>query len=182
MNNILTLAEINCERGGGLYWSDKGTLHKYLPIYERLFAPLRDKELNIFEVGYQHGGSAKLWERYFSKAIIKSIDIDTCVPSPQSSRIILEIADVRKLTSEYFANFIPDIAIDDGSHILEEQMHFISIVYPVLKPGGLLIIEDIQNINSQVGVFVYSGYPFDIIDLRSEGGRYDDVLLIFKKP
>lgn len=182
MNKILTLAEINCEREGGLYLSDKGTLHSYLPVYGRLFAPIRDNELNIFEVGYQHGGSAKLWERYFPKAIIKSIDTDRCVPSPESDRIILEIMDAKALTAGYFEKFIPDIAIDDGSHLLEEQIRFVSVVYPIMKSGGLLIVEDIQNIDRQVEIFACTGFPFEVIDLRKNRGRYDDVLIIFQKP
>uniref|UniRef100_A0A6M3IMB8 Methyltransferase n=1 Tax=viral metagenome TaxID=1070528 RepID=A0A6M3IMB8_9ZZZZ len=177
----MTLVEINKEPGNGFYLTNKGTIHNYLPIYEALFSPLRDKELNIFEVGYYHGGSSKLWEKYFSKAIIKTIDIDNCVPFPESERIILELRDINDIRQEYFSDFFPDIAIDDGSHLLEDQIYFIKTVYPVLKEGGLLIVEDIQNIKNQKVVFESIGIPFDIIDLRKVKGRYDDVLILYHK-
>jgi hypothetical protein len=177
----MTLEELNKREVDGFFLSDKGWCHSYLPVYDNLFLPYKDADINIFEVGYFHGGSSKLWERYFSKARIKTIDVDHCVPFADSSRIILELRDMRKTTSEYFKNFIPDIAIDDGSHLLEDQVHFVNIVYPILREGGLLIIEDIQNIESQKIVFDSLGIPFDVIDLRYVKNRYDDVFLLYHK-
>ena len=176
-----TLTELNKREIDGFFLSDKGWTHSYLPCYEELFAPYRHREINIFEVGYQHGGSAILWEKYFSKALIKTIDIDMCVPFPPQGRIVLELRDMRETDAEYFADFIPDIAIDDGSHLLEDQLHFVKTVYPVLREGGLLIVEDIQNLEQQKVAFDYLGIPFEVIDLREPEGRYDDVLLLYRK-
>lgn len=178
----MTLVEINKEPGNGFYLTDKGTIHNYLPIYEALFSPLRDKELNIFEVGYHHGGSSKLWVKYFSKAMIKSIDIDNTCPPPSESRTTLEILDIGNMPSGYFSYFIPDIAIDDGSHHIVYQIHFFNVVYPVLKSGGLMIIEDVQDIDHTKMEFDKLGVPYELIDQRKERGIYDEVLLIFRKP
>ncbi|MCE5225525.1 MAG: class I SAM-dependent methyltransferase [Porphyromonadaceae bacterium] len=177
----LSLVELNKREIDGFFLSDKGWIHNYLPTYDKLFAPYRHKEINIFEVGYQHGGSAQLWNKYFSKAKIKIIDIDACVPLPFEERIIFELRDMRKTDAEYFSDFIPDIAIDDGSHLLEDQVHFVKTVYPVLREGGLLIVEDIQNLEQQKIVFDYLGIPFEVVDLRVPGGRYDDVFLLYRK-
>lgn len=177
----LALDEINKERGNGFFLSDKGFFHNYLSEYDKLFTSYRHQEINIFEVGYQHGGSATLWTKYFSKAIIKTIDIDHCVPDPSSSRIILEIQDIRMITSDYFNDFPPDIAIDDGSHLLDDQIYFIKTVYPVLRQNGLLIIEDIQYLENHRFVFESLGIPFEVFDFRKQTGRYDDVFLLYRK-
>ncbi len=161
--NDLTLIEFN--KKGELFLTDKGSIHNFLSIYEELFCSFRYKEINIFEVGYQNGASCKLWNDYFPKAKIKSIDICHWTPSvielvtrikfniinyyiPPGDRVSLELMDVKDITAEYFSDFPPDIAIDDGSHYIQEQIHFIKIIYPILKEGGLLIIEDIQDINN----------------------------------
>ena len=188
------LAELNFYTG--YFLTSKGTLHTYLPVYDKLFTPFRDKKINIFEVGYLFGGSAKLMELYFPKAIIKTIDVTTTFPYSwckeaeargettnieMGSRTSMELKDSLTLTPDYFTDFVPDIAIDDGGHSLESQLHFVKTVYPVLREGGLLIVEDIQDYDNQKEEFEKLGYKFYTIDKRNETGRYDDVLLIYKK-
>lgn len=166
----------------GLYDTDKGSDHNYLRDYDKLFYPYRDRKINVFEVGYYHGGSCKLWEDYFSKAKIKFVDYDTnCVLNSTSGRVTLDIVDSMTLTPEYFKDFLPDIAIDDSFHSLESQIHFIEVIYPILRPCGLLIIEDIVDLDSFKPVFDALNIPYEIIDRRKEQNRTDEVLLIFRK-
>jgi len=186
--------QLNTENGKFL--TDKGSIHSYLVDYENLFIPLKNEKINIFEVGYLYGGSCRLWEKYFPNAQIRSIDITTEFPPEWvasiqatnrvtsvtvSDRVKMEIKDIYELTQEYFKDFIPDIVIDDGSHNLEDQIFIINLIYPILKKGGLLIIEDVQDIDNQRHKFKKTGFEFYTIDKRKETGRYDEVLLIFKK-
>jgi len=192
-----SLSELN--KLDGLFLTDKGAIHDYLWVYDELFMPYRDKDINIFEVGYQNGGSCKLWTDYFYKAKIKFIDlcpwklsdgerqerkryklIDYYI-SPESSRATMEFMDAGKLTQKYFIDFPPDIAIDDGSHLISDQIHFIKTVYPILRYGGLLIVEDIQDIDNDKGLFDELNIPYEIIDDREIQDVYDEVLLIFRK-
>ena len=46
--------------------SDKWAV--YISEYDRLFCELRDRELNVLEIGVQNGGSLEIWARYFEKA------------------------------------------------------------------------------------------------------------------
>lgn len=177
----LSLLDLNTRGVAGLSFSDKGTLHSYLPYYDILFSPFRYRSINIFEVGYQHGGSCMLFSLYFSDAKILAIDTDGCVPLPESGRILVDVLDIAGITPTYFDNFIPDIAIDDGSHTIEDQIRFIRLVYPVLREGGMLIVEDIQNIDKQKEIFDLLNIPYTIYDLRHIKGRYDDVFLVFNK-
>ena len=45
----------------------------------------------------------------------------------------------------------------------------------------MVIVEDIQNIENDKKQFEELGFPFEVIDLRKIKGRYDDVILLFKK-
>jgi hypothetical protein len=108
------------------------------------------------------------------------IDINCCVPPP-AGRTILELQNIWDIDTDYFKDFPIDIAIDDGSHLLEDQVRFVKIVYPALRKGGIMVIEDIQNIATHKFVFDCLGIPFEVIDLRDRIGRYDDVLLIYRK-
>ena len=175
-----TLVELN-SRGNGLFLSDKGTIHNYLSINDELFLPYKNKEINIFEVGYQYGGSCELWAKYFPKAKIRSIDINNCVPEPFCDRIKFDVMNVEDLSLVYFNEFCVDIAIDDGSHLLSEQIHFIQTVHPVIREGGILIVEDIKDIDNQYNDFKNIGFPFKVVDRRSEQNRFDEVLLLFTK-
>lgn len=177
-----SLIELNQKRQNGFYLTDKGTIHDYLPIYEFLFHHIRNSELNIFEVGYQHGGSSYLWSLYFPKATIRSIDIDNTCPPPRWPRARLDIIDIANLPIDYFSDFIPDIAIDDGSHHVVYQLHFLRKVYPVLSAKGILIIEDVSDFEANKYLFDEFGYPYDVIDNRTSMRRFDELMLIFQKP
>jgi len=176
----------------GYILSDKGRWHTYLRVYDILFYPLKDKEINILEVGYYGGGSCLLWEKYFQNAQIRCIDInEECAEHYRRARgmfngmwltrTTLDIMDANALTPEYFEDFKPDIAIDDGSHKLYDQVNFIKTVYPILREGGMLFVEDIQDIDKDKPEFDKIGIPYEIADNRRSSGMSDDVLLIFKK-
>jgi hypothetical protein len=180
----MTLVELYEKGGYKKYPTDKGSDHSYLPEYDKLFKPFQHKKINIFEIGYYKGGSTKLWEDYFTKAKIKVIDIN-----PQDfeesnvvlgNRVIFEQKDVRSLNVEYFKDFIPDIVIDDGSHLLTTQARIIRLMYPIINKGGMIIIEDF-NCEKNRRKFYALEIPWKLIDLRSVKGRYDDAFILVKK-
>jgi hypothetical protein len=175
--------------GVTIYPTDKEYAHRYLDTYDKLFAPFQNKKINIFECGYGDGGSIKLWEDYFPKANIRSIDIEKRdyvwsnggVDFPEhSDRVRLDIINLYDLPLTYFDNFKVDIAIDDSSHLVPDQIAFIKTIWPVLNKGGLLIIEDTHDIESNKIYFDELGIPYEIIDLR-DIGVYCSTLLIFRK-
>jgi len=194
----MTLKELYNIYGAERYGQDKFGQH-YAELYDIIFAPFQDEDINVFEVGYRDGGSARLWLDYFTKAKIWSIDIDPNTYQRHldytnnvdliqsnfkidSSRINLTIIDSKDLTTDYFKGLEPTIAIDDGSHKLADQINFVKTVYPVLKSGGLLIIEDVQDIDRDKPVFEGLGIPFYVADLRPKGGpNCDSVLVIYQK-
>ncbi len=185
----LSLVELDYRNG--MYLTDKQRDHKYLEVYDTLFSPLRYGKVNIFEIGYWYGGSCELWHRYFPSATIKAIDIAiprhrkksnllTNFIAPQG-RVSLDLIPVQKLTAQYFRRFVPDIIIDDGSHMLEDQLYAVTLLYPILRQGGMLIVEDIQDIDVQKIDFAALNIPYKIVDNRESTGVSDSVFLLFKK-
>jgi hypothetical protein len=189
----MNLVELNiCD---GLFLTDKGSIHDYLRYYDEMFKNIRDKEINIFECGYQYGGSCELWRLYFLYARIRAIDIKRWEPTwdrdnyklynkfiEPSGRVQLDFININDLTDEYFEYFKPDIAIDDGSHSLQDQITFVRKVYPHLKESGYLIVEDIQNWEADVHEFNKLGLKYHVVDRRKETGVYDDIFIYFTKP
>jgi SAM-dependent methyltransferase len=173
-----------------IYPTDKEFNHHYLDFYDRLFLPYNDKLVNIFEVGYAEGGSCKLWEDYFLSGQIRSIDINdrhlpegaTELISFNSDRVRFNIININDLfVTSYFDDFPVDIAIDDGSHNIPDQIAFLKQMYPIVRAGGLLIIEDVADITGLCAEIDKTGYPYEIIDFRPEFNRWDNVIILFRK-
>ncbi|HTZ69708.1 MAG TPA: CmcI family methyltransferase, partial [Acetobacteraceae bacterium] len=117
-------------------------------------ARLRDSAINILEVGIggyadplSGGGSLRMWHDYFPKARIfgldlhaKSFHIADRVRLYQGSQT--DAALLRKIDRDA-GGF--DIIIDDGSHINEHVIATFNIMFPLLKMGGLYVVEDMQT-------------------------------------
>jgi len=126
---------------GIIKWSNYG------PIYDKHFAPFREHNINILEIGVLKGGSMRMWEKYFPKANIFGIDINEECLQYQSDRTKIFIGDQSDVS--FLRNIkakIPriDILIDDGSHRAKDQkITFEEMYYHVRKPG-VYLIEDIE--------------------------------------
>lgn len=163
--------------------SDKGSVHSYISdYYEEALKPYRHTAKSVLEIGVLNGDSTRLWKKYFTKAEIVGIDITQQKPEDGITYIHADAynADTLSLFSEEF-----DVIIDDGPHTLESQFYFISHWYNKLKPGGLLIIEDVQSPDDAIRLFSLAqdrGQQAKLIDLRHVKGRYDDLLIEIRKP
>ena len=133
--------------------TDKNTVHSYLQLYELL---LKNKKLsckNVIEIGVQWGGSIKLWHDYFPNAIIHGCDIyDESIMWDQiKNNDRIKLFNSTNAYDPEFVNKIKDVqfdfAIDDGPHTLDSMKQFINLYLPLMKHDGILIIEDVQNIN-----------------------------------
>ena len=54
--------------------SDK-YLHEYHIIYNKFFSKIKNKKLNILEIGVADGSSLKAWSEYFKNSKIIGVDI-----------------------------------------------------------------------------------------------------------
>ena len=137
------------------YETDKrASDHNYTEYYEQYFEAIRDKELNVVEIGIlrhparpYEGASLLLWRDYFENSIIHGIDINDH-RSMEQQRIKIHIADQGDRTQlDNVFNGIgnSDIIIDDGSHINGHVIKSFEFLFPRLKTGGIYIIEDTQT-------------------------------------
>lgn len=130
--------------------SDKGI--RYLREYDRLFAPFRNKPVNILEIGVQNGGSLEVMAQYFTH---KETHITGCDIHPKCAdlkfsdpRIKVFVADATQAkTQEKISRHTPhlDIVIDDGSHMQKDVIRAFALYWPMLKDGGLYIVEDMHT-------------------------------------
>lgn len=177
----MNLQELWRSKGHHYYPTDKGQEHSYLEVYSELFLPFKDEKINFIEIGFAWGGSLRLFEDWFTQANIIGYDITKqylTFPFKRAQTIIKNCMD---FTLDEFKDFPPKIIIDDGSHEIEHQLKMVEICLPQLQPGGMLIIEDIQDIQNNKQKFDNLNIPYTLMDLRLQKQRVDDILLIFKK-
>jgi len=177
---MIGLQELWGSKGFHYYPTDKGKEHSYLDIYTELFEPFKDEKINIVEIGIYMGGSIRLLEDWFPNANVVGYDVTfdyICVPF--KSKKILKGS--TEFTSDEFKDFPPHIIIDDADHIIEHQLRTVEICYPQLQEGGMLIIEDIQDIMHNKARFDALGIPYKLYDLRLNKNRNDDILIVYTK-
>ena len=174
--------------------TDKATDHSYDLYYSEIFEEYYDKEITLLEIGIQYGGSAVLWNDLFPKSNLVLIDnVNIVHPliwdylDKDRYQFLVEdafnVSTIEKLQTTYPSGF--DIIVEDGPHTLESQIFAIKHYSKLLKENGILIIEDIQNyeycdiIMNQIDKDLYSSV--EVIDLRNNKNRYDDILIVIKK-
>lgn len=128
------------------YGTDKALDHKFTDIYNNIFTPLRNNELNILEIGIWDGASMKMLKEYFINSNICGIDIDDKTKFIEE-RINIEICNQAESEhlNKIFNGIEFDIIIDDGSHIISHQQISLKTLYPRLKQGGIYIVEDLHT-------------------------------------
>lgn len=141
------------------YETDKrASDHNYTEYYEQYFEAIRDKELNVVEIGIlrhparpYEGASLLLWRDYFENSIIHGIDINDH-KSMEQKRIKIHIADQgnrEQLTDVFNSIGNPDVIIEDGSHYMHHQQISLAHLFKTLKSGGIYVVEDLHTSHPQ---------------------------------
>lgn len=176
--------------------ADKCRKHSYHYVYGNLFPHLKTKDINLLEIGIWRGHSLLLWENYFPNAKIWGTDIgrtvqqNPCSQQPdfgndcdsEHERITMIFGDSTdsKFVNDFFDNndFF-DIIVDDGSHLIVDQVNTLKNFWSKLKVGGYYIIEDIESVDYKDRFKTFENSLF--VDLRSVRGRWDDVVAVIQK-
>jgi beta-1,4-mannosyl-glycoprotein beta-1,4-N-acetylglucosaminyltransferase len=175
-----TLREIYEQRTTPDGYGDKGTAHSYIEVYEKMLEPMRTTARHVLEIGVgPQAMSLRMWKEYFPNATVDGVDPDPVTEVlPDNTRVLQANAyDAR--TARALGDYAYDLIIDDGSHTLEHQLIAVSLYRPMLRPGGLLIIEDVAALDQVESAFRATG-ECEIFDRRAVKGRYDDVLVVYK--
>lgn len=127
-------------------------LHKwqhYFDIYHRHLAAFRGQPVTVLEFGVFHGGSLHMWREYFGPAArIVGVDIDPrCagLSDEQAEVVIGDQAD-RAFLAGLARDLGPlDVVIDDGGHTMEQQLATFDVLWPAVRTGGVLLVEDLHT-------------------------------------
>ncbi len=166
-----TLGEI-----GDRWFTDKGTDHSYLPVYESLFEPMRNEPIHLLEIGA--GGSTGMWLEYFPNGWIYAIDRKLPTGMKHERLWAFEMDQCDEPELNRFQGLRFDVIIDDGSHESWHQLLTCHALWRCLKPGGRYFIEDVpasDRIHYWAMMPGFEAYPF------LKGGREDDILIMLRK-
>lgn len=138
---------------------DKFLLGKHRTMVEDMVA-MRDNEniKRIVDIGIFKGGSMALYALLFTPTKLVGIE-HTVKPEEPLERFIRQRglqdnvrsyygtsqADsdrVKKIVSAEFGDEALDLVVDDASHQYNETRASFEILFPMLRPGGLYIVED----------------------------------------
>lgn len=175
--------------------TDKNTAHTYIDLYDTLFTPIRANASNILEVGIYHGGSIQLWCDFFPRAHIYGVDICNLDFIKKESIKTDHNITLYTNTNAYDNNFIKehfinkniyfDMILDDGPHTLQSNIDLILLYSQLLTKNGIIVIEDIQNIN-YINILI-ENVPINlkkyiqVFDLRYLNNRYDNIVFVINK-
>jgi len=138
--------------------------HGYIKIYENYFEKIRDKNLQILEIGIADGKSLLSWSEYFKNSIIVGIDIHKInlkekgldkenIKVHQGSQSDEVFINDLLIKYKYF-----DIIIDDGSHLTKDVIKSFHLLFSSLVNDGLYVVEDMQTSYNHF----FGGNPFDL--------------------
>jgi hypothetical protein len=127
-------------------------IHKwlhYFDIYHRHFERFRGKKITVIEFGVYHGGSLRMWKKYFGrKARIIGVDINPECKKFAEQNIEIYIGDQedRAFLKRLMKKIGPvDVVIEDGGHTMKQQIHTFEEVYPHVTENGVFLIEDLHT-------------------------------------
>lgn len=118
----------------------------YFDIYHRHFERFRGRPCTVLEIGVYHGGSLQMWRHYFGeRARIVGVDINPRLTSLNQEGVEIIIGDqgdrsfLRKLARQIGK---VDILIDDGGHLMHEQIATLEELYGTVADDGVILVED----------------------------------------
>jgi predicted O-methyltransferase YrrM len=157
--------------------------HDYTPLYHEL---LKDRDIKkMLEIGIGEkkysAPSLRMWAEYFPEAEVYGCDIDEgtfiadnprvhCFRCDQSNRTSLRT--VEAITGGNF-----DFIIDDGSHRIDHQRMTFEELFPLVKSGGIYVIEDVDHFHI---VAQSIKVPFQVIGPHAPGRLMDHRIIIKK--
>lgn len=161
---------------------DKGTAHTYIEEYEKLLGEYRENS-TVLEIGICKGESLKMWNEYFINSNVYGIDItDEYIKeliNENKYNIIIGNACSEEILKQ-LDNLTFDVIIDDGSHMINDQINSFNILKNRMNPNGIYIIEDVNNIDLSRDRLTELHNNIKIIDNRHIKNRVDDALAVYK--
>jgi len=121
----------------------------YFEIYDRHFSRYRGTDVHIVEFGVSQGGSIKMWKDYFGpNCKIYGVDINPNCAQFEEENVKVFIGDQedREFLS-FLSTEIPriDILIDDGGHMMNQQINTFEELFYKIESDGVYLCEDMHT-------------------------------------
>lgn len=156
--NIVVRPEPNEENPLWKYFShNEGRMiiksHNYFDIYHNHFCRFRDQPVTVLEIGVADGGSLQMWKSYFGPdAKIYGVDINPRCKELEEDQIKIFIGDQSdrgflRVLREEIGHI--DIVIDDGGHMMIQQITSFEELFPFIGETGIYLVEDLSTSYSQ---------------------------------
>jgi spermidine synthase len=124
-----------------------------------------------------------MWDEYFINSKVYGIDITDLyikdLIKENKYNIIIGNACSEEILNQ-LNDLTFDVIIDDGSHLINDQINSFNILKDRMKPNGIYIIEDVNNLDSTIDIYKNLHNNIEIIDNRHIKNRIDDVLVVYK--
>lgn len=159
------LWSIGLATGTDKFVNAAGRGHNYQSLYEEFLGPLHCRPLRILEIGLgcnagieEAGQSLAMWLHYFPSAKVTVLEYDSeCkekwlqkdpmgIGKDVLARRVTwymgdqaKVADLKPLLTQGPYDFI----LDDGGHSFRQQIVSLVTLLPVVRPGGMYILEDL---------------------------------------
>lgn len=136
--------------------TDKFNLGYVDTFYQKHFESRKETTESILEIGIYGGDSILLWHDYFTNAKVYGLDIERRpdrieFQNPSQRLVLLDQVDAySKQTVDALKRMEPngfDIVIDDGPHTFESMVFYVMNYLPLVKKGGVFVLEDIIDPN-----------------------------------
>jgi cephalosporin hydroxylase len=165
---------------------DKGGGHSYIEFYEQHITKKTD--VCLLEIGVHKGHSLMMWQEYLNgdslmdNAFVLGVDIDI-------SKLIFPVnvmlgdaakeETCKKLRRPIFGQSW-DYVIDDGSHVVEDQIATFGYLFPWLNKGSIYFIEDVTGDDGieRLTAAIPGG---EVFDFRERSGRWDDIIYMIQR-
>lgn len=154
--------------------------YTYASQFMRLYARhITGNPVRIAEIGVQRGNSMRAMRRMLPFAQIYGFDSTICQNYLAGATLLVGDAYASEIWKAVPADF--DLIIDDGSHKVEDMLRGIPNFVAHLRPGGVLMIEDITS--AEAAGRVMDKLPgSELVDTRDTGRGNDDLIVLFVKP
>lgn len=128
--------------------------HCYTEYYESILNPHPE---HLLEIGMYEGSSLKSWWEYLPDTEIYGIDDGARYHARHLLDPVLELPSIHHVfgdstipeTALEMQTLQPffDVIIDDGSHFPKDQLTTFRNFFPLLKPNGIYVIEDVHPLH-----------------------------------
>jgi hypothetical protein len=132
--------------------NDQRLIHKwkhYFPAYEDHLSRFQNQDVVLFEIGCGGGGSLQMWKRFLGPhARIVGLDLRPECAAFSEDQIEVRIGDQSDeafLESVLEEFGVPDVVIDDGSHVMAHINASFRYLYPRVAKNGVYIVEDLHT-------------------------------------